>query len=426
MGEMTRRTFVRTGLAAGAALAVDSLSLAAEAGPCVRVGVVGTGNRGSSLITTLLQLPNVAIPAICDIDTGKAGAACETIAKKTGAAPQAYTDGEQDYEHLCARDDLDAVVIATPWQWHTKMAVAAMKAGKYAGVEVPAAITIDECWELVHTSQRTGVPCMMLENVCYFRNVLTVLRMVGEGVLGDILHAEAGYQHDCKALLFDAEGRLTWRGEHVAEKNGNLYPTHGLGPVAQWMGIHHGDRFTQLCSMSTASKSLPAYIAERLGADHPLAKREYALGDVNTTLLKTAHGRTVTLYFDIQTHRPYDLILRIQGTKGIYQATHDKACVQGITPDDQWEPFDPYLERFAHPLWNELESEAQKNGGHGGADYITLFEFVKAVRNKTQTPQDVYDAATWSAVFPLSIASVKKDSKWVGFPDFTKARVSHT
>ncbi len=423
MEEISRRAFVQAGLTAGAALAITPHAVGAgaqETAKNVRVGVIGTGNRGTALINTLLQLPYVTIPAVCDVVADKANAARDAIASKSDVKPDAYTHDDHDFQNLVARNDLDAVVIATPWQWHAQMAVAAMNAGKYAGVEVPAAITLDECWELVHTSQRTGMPCMMLENVCYFRNALTVLRMVREGVLGELLHGEAGYQHNCKSLLFDANGNLTWRGQHVAEKNGNLYPTHAIGPVAQWMNINHGDRFTQLCSISSQSKSLRAYAAAKLGPDHPLAKREYALGDVNTTLLKTANGRTVTLYFDIQSHRPYDLILRVQGTKGTYHGSLDKACVDGITPNDQWESFDPYLERFAHPLWTELESEAQKNGGHGGADYITMYEFIKAVRNKTQTPQDVQDAATWSAIFPLSIASVKKDGKWLDFPDFTK------
>lgn len=423
METISRRTFVQAGLTAGAMLAVARQATGAEAAEpakIVRIGVIGTGNRGTSLVNTLLQLPNVTIPAVCDVVADRANAASKTVNDKAGVPAQVYTKGEDDYLNLVARDDLDAVVIATPWQWHTRMATAAMKAGKYVGVEVPAAITVDECWDLVHTSHTTGMPCMMLENVCYFRNALAVLRMAHEGVLGDLLHCEAGYQHNCKALLFDADGHLTWRGQYVAEKNGNLYPTHAIGPVAQWMGINHGDRFTQLCSVSSPSKSLREYITAKLGADHPLAKREYALGDVNTTLLKTANGRTVTLYFDIQSHRPYDLILRVQGTKGTYHGSLDKACVEGITPDDQWEPFEPYLERFAHPLWTELEAEAQKNGGHGGADYITMYEFAKAVRNKSQTPQTVFDAATWSVIFPLSIASVEKRGEWIDFPDFTQ------
>jgi predicted dehydrogenase len=264
---------------------------------------------------------------------------------------------------------------------------------------------------------------MMLENVCYFQNVLTLIRMVREGLFGELLHCQAGYQHDCRALMFDGQGRLTWRGQHVADKNGNLYPTHPLGPVAQWLNINRGDRFTQLTSLSTPAKGLRQFAAEKLGQDHPLARREYAQGDVNTTLLRTANGLTVTLYFDLLTHRPYDLILRLQGVKGIYQGTHNQICLQASgAASEQWEPFEPYLEKYPHPLWQALAQPAQANGGHGGSDYVMLHDFVQAVRQQAPTPQDVYDAATWSAVFPLSIQSVAKGGQNQTFPDFTKGK----
>ena len=417
---MKRRDFIRTSIAMGAMAAIGESVSAQEPKP-VRIGVIGVGNRGTGLTNTLLQLPDVEVRAVCDVAPERAANAQAIVEKKTGKRPEAYTKDETDFTNLVARDDLDAVVIATPWQWHARMAVAAMRAGKYAGVEVPAAITVDECWELVKTSEETGVPCMMLENVCYFQNALAILRMVREGVFGEMLDCEGGYQHNCRFLMFDDKGQLTWRGEHAAEKNGNLYPTHPIGPISQWININRGDRYTQLVSMSTPAKGLQYFAAQKLGADHPLAKRSYAQGDVNTTLLKTANGLTVTLYFDLMTYRPYDLIFRAQGVKGIYLGTHEKLCVEGLT-GEQWEPFEPYLQKFEHPLWRDLEAEAKKNDGHGGADYITLHEFTKAVRNKTTPPQDVYDAATWSAIFPLSIESVAKDSAAIAFPDFTSGK----
>jgi len=420
---MTRRGFVRAGATAGAALALGSgLAVGEEPSAAVRVGIVGVGSRGTGLLQTLLTIEGVEVHAVCDIVPARAARAQQIVEERGGNRPEAYTKSETDFENLVQREDLDAVICATPWEWHTPVTVAAMRAGKYGATEVPAATTIEECWELVRTSEETGMPCMMLENVCYFQNVLTILRMVREGVFGDMLHCEAGYQHDCRFLVVK-DGPLPWRMQHKIEKNGNLYPTHPIGPVAQWLNINRGDRFAYLTSMSTPSKGLKYYAAKTLGPDHKLANTDYALGDVNTTLIKTANGLTVTLYFDTTTYRPYDLIFRVQGVKGLYLGTLNKVCIEGMTPEpEQWEPFEPYLEKYAHPLWTDLEQEALRTGGHGGADYVTLHQFIKAVRAKAQTPQDVYDAATWSAIFPLSIDSVAKDSQPVAFPDFTNGR----
>lgn len=413
----SRRRFLQAG--AGALLARPGGQTMEDI--VVRMGIVGVGARGTALLQTLLQIPGVRINAVCDIVAARAQQAQALVEQAGGARPEAYTRRERDFERLCARDDLDAVITATPWQWHTPVAIAAMRAGKVAGTEVPACQTLAECWDLVRTSEETGVPCMMLENVNYFENVLAVLRMVREGVYGDLIHAEAGYQHDCRSLMFTDDGALTWRGEHCAAQNGNLYPTHPLGPIAWWMGINRGDRFTHLTSMSTSAKCLQEYAARRFGPQHPLARRRYALGDINTTLLHTEQGRTVTLYFTITTPRPYDLIFRLQGTKGIYEGGQDRTYIEGLSPiADAPEPFAPYLARFAHPLWKRLQAEAKKNGGHGGCDYIVMHEFVRAVRLRAPLPQDVYDAATWSAVVPLSRESVARKGATVAFPDFTR------
>jgi len=422
--EMTRRGFIQTGVVAGAAAALGAhRAVAEEKAASARIGIVGVGNRGTGLLNTLLLLPGVEIPAVCDIVPERAAAAQAIVEAKTGKRPEAYTKNETDFQNLVARDDLDAVITATPWEWHTPVAVAAMRAGKYAGTEVPAAQSVDQCWELVRTSEETGKPCMMLENVCYFQNALAILRMVREGVFGDMVHCEAGYQHNCRSYLADADGRLTWRGEHVLKENGNLYPTHPVGPISQWLNINRGDRFDYLTSMSGPARGIKYYMIRKFGPDHALAKLDYALGDVNSTQIKTANGLTVTLYFDMTTYRPYDLIFRVQGVKGLYLGSLDKVCIEGMTPEpEQWEPFGPYLEKYAHPLWRDLEAEALKSGGHGGADYITMYEFVKAVRNRTQPPQDVYDAATWSAIVPLSRQSVAEGSRPIPFPDFTNGK----
>jgi predicted dehydrogenase len=416
----SRRSFLRTGAVVGATLAVGRASAEEKRGS-LRLGIIGVGGRGTGLLQTLLLFPEVEIPAVSDLVRDRALHAAALVAAKRGKPAEVHSGSESAWEDLVARSDLDAVIIATPWEWHAKMAVAAMRAGKYPGVEVPAAITLEECWALVRTSKETGVPCMMLENVCYFENVMALLRMAREGLFGEVQHCEAGYQHDCRSLSFDDAGELTWRGRYVAEKNGNLYPTHPLGPVAQWMGIHRGDRMVSLTSVSTPAKALRHYAAKRFGADSPAAKREYALGDVNTTLLQLASGRTVTLYLNLMTHRPYDLILRLEGVRGIYFGSKDAICLEGADPPKhEWEPFAPWQTKYEHPLWAKLRGPALESGGHGGAEYLMFHDFLDAVRRRVPAPQDVHDAAAWSAVFPLSIDSVAKGGRQVEFPDFTE------
>ncbi|MHB8898067.1 MAG: Gfo/Idh/MocA family protein [Thermoguttaceae bacterium] len=421
----TRRDFLHAAatVTAGAAL-TRTMAAGGESQRPVRIGMVGIGSRGTGLLNTMLQFPGVQVPAVCDIAPDRTQQAQAMVEKATGTRPEVYTQGERDWQRLVERDDLDAVLTATPWDWHAPIMVAAMKAGKYAGTEVPAAITLDECWDLVRTSEATGMPCMMLENVCYFQDALALLRMVREGVFGNLLHAEVGYQHDCRSLMFTADGKLTWRGEHGATKNGNLYPTHPIGPVAQWMNINRGDRFTKISSVSTKATGLKQFATDKFGPDHPLARRDYALGDVNTSLLQTDGGLTVTLYFDLVTPRPYDLVFRLQGTKGIHMGgAKGEIYLEGKSPQvHTYEPFAPYIDQYAHPLWTALQEQAKQHGGHGGSDYVTMYEFLKAVRDRTPFPQDVYDAATWSAIVPLSIASVAQKGAVVEFPDFTQGK----
>ncbi|MFN7925291.1 MAG: Gfo/Idh/MocA family oxidoreductase [Bryobacteraceae bacterium] len=417
MPHPTRRTF----------LAAAAMARPAEPRK-VRLGFIGVGSRGTSLLRTSLSLEGVEIRALCDIDESHLKRAQDLVEKAGQKRPEGYASGVEDYKRMVARDDLDGVINAGPWELHTPMSVATMKAGKYAATEVPAAVTVEQCWELVNVSEQTGMPCMILENVCYFRNALAILGMIRKGVLGDLSHCEGGYQHDVRGALIwrDAArgvpGEISWRGMHMARSNGNLYPTHPLGPIAWWLDINRGDRFTKIVSMSSLSQGLNHYAATHHGADHPNAKRTYSQGDVNTSLIQTARGRTVTLYFDTISPRPYDLILRVQGTKGIYSGTLNKIYVEGRSPKkDDWEDFEPYQREFDHPLWKDLEARAAKHG-HGGADFLEIYRFVEAAREKKQTPIDVYDTAAWSAVFPLSIQSVAAGSGPVEFPDFTRGK----
>jgi len=408
---MRRRNFL---LATGAA------ALAAQERE-VRIGVVGVGSRGTSLVKNLLDLPGVAIPAICDINEENLVRSVDLVQKSKGVKAQGYSSGVEDYRRMVERKDLDAIVTATPWELHTPVCVAAMQAGKYAATEVPAAITTEQCWDLVNTSEKTGMPCMLLENTNYLRNVLMILNMVQAGALGELIHCEAGYQHDIRGGTL-RNGNLKWRTMHAVRRNANLYPTHPIGPVAWWTGVNRGNRFNYLVSMSSKSRGMNHYVAKHFGADHPNAKLRFARGDVNTSLIMLENGETVTLYHDTQLPRPYDLIYRVQGTDGIYSGTLDQIYIEGRSPKlHTWEDPKAYYEQYEHALWKKLGPVA-KSYAHGGSDYIELDQFVRAVRNKTQTPVDVYDAATWSVITSLTEESIANKSRPVDFPDFTRGK----
>ncbi|MFC1614400.1 Gfo/Idh/MocA family oxidoreductase [Gemmatimonadota bacterium] len=428
--KLDRRNFLKNSasvsFALGLAGSLSALNAAQDQKP-VRLGFVGTGNRGTGLIRTMIAVGGVEIPAICDIDQANISRAAKIIEDSLDRKPELYDRGPEDYRRLCERDDLDAVMTATPWELHTPVMIAVMKAGKYGATEVPAALTVDECWQLVETSESTGMPCMMMENECYYRYAMLILNMVGRGVFGEMLHCETGYQHDVRYLAgvegkIGKDGSLLWRGEHAVTRNGNLYPTHPIGPASWCLDINRGDRFTHLVSMSTKSRGMNYKIAQMFGSEHPNATRKYALGDINTTLIATENGLTVTLYHDTQSPRPYDEIYRIQGTKGIYSRTLRKFYIEGRSPQEHaWEDADAYYDEFDHPIWRKLEPQALEHG-HDGADFITQHQFLQAVRQGVQTPIDVYDTATWSVISPLTEVSVANKNSAVDIPDFTRGK----
>src|SRR2546423_9412408 len=249
----------------------------------IRLGVIGVGARGTSMLDEFLGVDGVDITAVCDIVKDKVTAAQRIIEKAGQKTPAGYTNGDHDFENLCKRDDLDFIYIATPWDWHVPMALAAMSNGKHAGVEVPVATTLEDCWKLVDASEKTRRHCMIMENCCYGYNEMMVLNMARAGVFGDLVHAEAAYIHDLRELLFKDESEGLWRRFPHVTRDGNLYPTHGLGPVAQYMDIHHGDRFDYMVSMSSLSVSLPAFRETHIPADSPKRKEKYKCGDMNTS-----------------------------------------------------------------------------------------------------------------------------------------------
>ncbi|MCK4966583.1 Gfo/Idh/MocA family oxidoreductase, partial [bacterium] len=359
---MNRRTFVKTGVAAGLAMTMTrNIRLFGTEDKKVRLGIIGVGSRGTGLLKIFLKREDVEVPAVCDIRKDRVARAQRLIERSGRKKPEEYSRGEEDFRRMVLRDDLDGVVIATPWRWHTPMAVAAMKAGKYAATEVPAAVTIDECWKLVNTYENTGIHCMFLENVCYSRNILAVLKMVRMGLFGELSHCECGYLHDTRYVMFGPEGELLWRAKHLLGRNCNFYPTHPIGPTAHYLNINCGNKFDYLVSMSSKALGLEFYARKKFGADHPSAKINYTFGDINNTIIKCYNGETVSLIYDTVSSRSVAHRYSVQGTKGIWELARDEIYLEDRSPKKhKWEPFNTYQEKYEHPLWKKYYEEAMK------------------------------------------------------------------
>ena len=428
---MPRRDFVKTALAGGVGLALASNPLYGENSKKVRLGFIGVGGRGRSHLRNILKRGDVVVPAICDIDPVAIEKTQKMLADAGAKKADVYSKDEYAFLDLVARDDLDGVLIATPWVWHTPMSVAAMKAGKYAGVEVSAATTLAECWDLVDTYEETRVPLMILENVCYRRDVMAVLQMVREGVFGELIHARCGYRHDLRQVKFnpgvtfgkEARGEARWRTEHSLHRNADLYPTHGVGPIATMMNINRGNRFLTLTSHATKSRGLHKYILDHPegGPDHPNAKLKWALGDVVTTTINTANGETIIVTHDTNLARPYSLNFEVQGTKGLtdFDLSNRRIYVEGVSEHHRWDDMAEWLQKYDHPLWKKY-GEYAEGSGHGGMDFFVDHAFVETVKRKAEPPLDVYDAAAWSAITPLSERSIAEGNAPQYFPDFTR------
>lgn len=390
----------------------------------VRIGMIGLGMRGMGAVSRLLNVEGVEITALCDIIPDRVKKAQQIVTDSGRPEPAGYGETEDHWKKLCERDDVDLVYACTPWRYHTTNAVYAMKQGKHAAVEVPAAMTLEECWQLVDTSEQTRRHCMMLENCCYDFFELATLNMARNGVFGDIMHAECAYIHDLRWLKFDKENgyqgmwRLDWSKEHT----GNLYPTHGLGPVAQIMGINRSDKFDHLTSMSTEQKGMSLYAGKKFGKDSPEAMQEYALGDMNTTLIKTSKGKTIMVQHDTTSPRPYSRIHLLSGTRGIAQKWPERKIA--LEPDSHhWldaEKYDKLINEYEHPLAKKVGEKAREVGGHGGMDFIMDWRLVQCLREGLALDQNVYDAAAWSSIVELSERSVRDRSNSVKVPDFTR------
>jgi len=433
--KIDRRSFVKVAALSGIAISLaPHLSFASNlSSKKARIGFIGVGGRGRSHLRNLLNRKDIIVPAFCDIDSVANEKAQEMIVKAGFDKAIVYDKNEYSYEQMLERDDLDGIIISTPWLWHTKMTVATMKAGKYAGVEVSAANTLHECWDLVNTYEETGVSCMIMENVCYRRDVMAVLNMVRQGVFGEPVHARCGYRHDLRGVKFSpgvnfgegSHGEARWRTQHSIKRNGDLYPTHGAGPVATWLNINRGNRFVSLTSHATKSRGLHDYIVNHPegGKDHPNAKIKFELGDVVTTQINAANGETILVTHDTNLPRPYSLNFELQGTKGLtdFDDHTKRIYIEGKSKPHQWDDMQPWLEKYDHPLWKRY-GEFAAGSGHGGMDFFVDNAFIESVKRKVKPPLDAYDAAAWSAISPLSERSIANGGEPQDFPDFTRGR----
>ena len=396
---------------------------AAQKTDTLRVGLVGIGTRGTGLLKLLLKIGGVEIAGVCDVRKEAVGAAQELILYAGRKRAEEFFGGKLSWEKLCASGDIDLIINATPWKWHAPICIAAMESGKHAAVEVPAAITLKECLDLVDTSERTKRHCVMLENCCYDFFEAATIQMAQDGLFGDLVSAEGAYIHEIVASYVKRSDRYDgalWRWEEQLAANGNLYPTHGLGPIAWAFGINRGDNFDLMTSMSSDDFSIKAYF-DANHAKCPDLKAPYKVpcGNMNVSLIRTKLGRLITLFHDISSPRPYDRKHIISGTKGFaqkYPLPGRLAFSDKFLPQEQ---SDKFIEEHAPELLRKIGKAAKAAGGHGGMDYIMLWRLADCLRNGLPLDSEVYDAAAWSSLYPLSIASVAGGSNAVAIPDFS-------
>lgn len=441
---INRREFLQNSMLAGAGLALPSTQSISfhlhdeKPKSKINLGFIGVGLRGQSHISLALNREDCQVIAVCDVDQAMIDRTKAIFQKKNKKQPVVYNNGDRGYLELLQREDIDAVMIASPWRWHSEMAIEAMKAGKYVGMEVCGGFSLDECWQLVNTHEATGTHLFFLENVCYRRDVMAVLNMVRQELFGEMVHLEGGYQHDLRGVKFNdgvtpynsgvefgekGFSEAKWRTWHSVGRDGDLYPTHGMGPIAQYTGINRGNRFLYLTATSSKTRGLHEYILnhEKGGPEHPNAKVGFNLGDVITTVIKTSNEETIILSHDTNLPRPYSLGFRVQGTKGLWMAVNQSIYIEGLSPAHRWEDAASYLKKYDHPLWKRHEQKAV-GAGHGGMDYFLLNAFLESAKRNVEPVFDVYDAASWLAITPLSEQSIAMGSRPMPFPDFSRGR----
>jgi len=378
-------------------------------------GVIGISGRGSGMLAELLSVEGVKVTAVCDKYEDRAQNGVKIVQEKAGNTPDMYLD----YKELLARKDISAILCCTTWITHSRIAIDAMRAGKHVAFEVGGAASTEECWQMVRASEETGKFCMILENCCYDRNELALYNMTRLGLFGEIIHTQGGYQHDLRDEI--TFGRETRHGRlfNFMNRNGDLYPTHQLGPIAKLLNINRGNRFVSLTSMASKARGLHEGILDNMPKGYDLSTFNFAQGDIVTTMIKCAHGETILLIHDCTLPRPYSRNYRVQGTKGIYMEDKDQIYIEDESPQHCWDSFEPYRNKYEHPLWKQYAKDGIHAGGHGGMDYLVLSAFAESAINDVKSPIDVYDTAAWMAITCLSEQSIALGSMPVPVPDFT-------
>jgi len=393
-----------------------------DKGRTVSLAIIGLGNRGIGQLELLLSMPDVEIVAVCDIYEDRVEKAVQLTLQHRSRAPHGY----RSYEELLENENsAEGVIIMTGWTTHSQIAVEAMRWGKYVAMEVGGASSLQECWDLVHTSEQTGMPCMLLENCCYGREEMTILNMVRQGLFGELIHCQGGYQHDLRDEICMGDINRHYRRSNFIHRNAELYPTHELGPICKYLNVNRGNRMLSLVSMASQSRGLTQWMHTHRPND-PCP--DFQQGDVVTTMIKCALGQTIVLIHDCSTPRPYSRGGRVQGTRGIWMEDKGSISIEGLTPIDPeswspetWQPLSDFYEQYEHPLWKEYAALGPR-GGHGGMDYLVLRAFIEALQKGMPTPIDVYDTAAWMSITALSEQSISMGSMPMAIPDFTNGR----
>ena len=388
----------------------------------VRVAVVGIGCRGQYMMEhCLLEMDNMVVTAVCDTYEDRVQWGVDTVVRHGQPAPFASTN----WHDVLNKELADAVMILSSWESHVPIAIEAMQKGIAVGMEVGGAYSIDQCWDLVRTYEQTGTPFMFLENCCYGRTEMMVMNMIKQGLFGEIVHCEGGYCHDLRDEIALGKENRHYRLRNYLHRNCENYPTHELGPIAQILDINRGNRFLSLVSVASKSRGMNEYAKQHENVNPALQTASFAQGDVVTTIIKCANGETITLSLDTTLPRAYSRRFTVRGTLGMYMEDNNSIYLDSdFTPEDHWcwsknwNNAEKYLEKYEHPVWEKYLKEGLR-GGHGGMDGLVYDAFIEAVRNGTPCPIDVYDAAAWMAVTPLSEMSIAKGGAPVNFPDFT-------